>query len=264
MHPFEELNVPKGSVGIHWFEQSSYAIKDPKGTTILTDPYFPHDRTAEIFIHSQPPLNESELLTHFVLLTHADTDNTCPETLGRIHKSWPKVKYIGPKESIEKILEQTEIKAECTITISAGQSVKLRNMEVHAVYSKPPKGDPSVGIKSPRVTHLGYMIEAYPVMLYFSGDEINTFADLDDLVKPVANFHPDIGFITFHPTEGEFPFTEGSIRMAQRIGLKTVVPAHYSCFVKRTYDPHEWAKHFPIDGPKPLIIPHNSHVIYTP
>jgi len=106
------------------------------------------------------------------------------------------------------------------------------------------------------------VIEAGRIRLYFSGDEINTFANLDDLVKAVADLHPDIGFITLHPTEGEFPFVDGSIRMAQRIRLETVVPSHYSCFVKRDYDAQEWAAQFPSDGPKPLIIPHNSHIIY--
>lgn len=262
MHPFTSLNVPKDSVGIHWFEQNSYAIKDSKGTIILTDPYFTHDRPPDRFIHPKPPLKESDLMTNFVLLTHSDSDHTCPETLERIHKSWPKAKYVGPKESIQKILEKTKINLELTITMYAGQSIRLKTMMVHAVYSKPPNGHPSAGIKPPRVTHLGYVIEVGTMRLYISGDEINTFAELDELVQPVADLHPEIGFITFHPTEGEFPFINGSIKMAQRIGLKTVVPAHYSCFVKRNYDPNEWAKHFPTNGPKPLIIPHNSYIIY--
>ena len=262
MHSFAEMAIPEGSVGIHWFEQNSYAIKDSQGTIVQIDPYFPHKRPAETFVHSEPPLNESELPTHYVLLTHSHGDHTCSETLSRIHESWPEAKYVGPRESIEKILEQTEIDADHTITISAGGSAKLGTMVAHAVYAKPPGGDPGAGIKPPDVTHLGYVVEAGGVRLYVSGDEINTFANLDELVKPVADLHPDIGFITMHPTEGEFPFVDGSILMAQRIGLKTIVPAHYSCFVRRDYDPRGWAAQFPADGPKPMIIPNNSHIIY--
>jgi L-ascorbate metabolism protein UlaG (beta-lactamase superfamily) len=261
MHSFAELDVPQGSVGIHWFEQNSYAVKDSHGTIVQIDPYFPHNRPADRFVHSEPPLDESQLPTHYVLLTHSHGDHTCSETLDRIHKSWPEAKYVGPEESIRKILEQTEINAGCTITVAAGEAVKLNTMTAHAVYAKPPSGDPKAGIKPPDVTHLGYVIEAGEVRLYFSGDEINTFADLDDLVNPVAALHPDIGFITTHPTEGEFPFFDGSVLMAQRIGLKTVVPAHYACFVKRDYDPRKWAAQFPPDGPKPLIIPPNSHIV---
>lgn len=263
MHSFTKLDVLQGSVGIHWFEQNSYAIKDSPGVVVLIDPYFPHDRPADRFVHCKPPLDESELPTNYVLLTHSHGDHTCSETLSRIHKSWPGAKYVGPEESIKKILDQTEIDADHTITTAAGESVELTTMTAHAVYAKPPGGDPEAGIKPPDVTHLGYVVEADGLRLYFSGDEINTFGDLDDLVKPVADLHPDIGFITMHPTEGEFPFIDGSIKMAQRMGLKTVVPAHYSCFVRRDFDPQEWAAQFPQDGPKPLIIPPNSYIVYS-
>jgi L-ascorbate metabolism protein UlaG (beta-lactamase superfamily) len=182
--------------------------------------------------------------------------------LSRISKSWPQAKYIGPEESVKKILEQTMIKRKNTITLSSGQSIKLNEMRVHAVYAKLPTGDPIAGIKPPDVTHLGYIIVADKTRLYFSGDVINTFADIDDLVNPVADLHPDIGFLTLHPTEGEFPFINDSIDMANRIGLKTVVPSHYSCFVERDYDPYEWAARFPSDGPQSLIIPYNSHIIF--
>ena len=268
VHSFAELAVPQGSVGIHWFEQNSYAVKDSQGTIIQIDPYFPHDRPADRFVHSEPPLDESQLPTHYVLLTHSHSDHTCSETLSRIHKSWPEARYVGPRESIEKILKQTEIDADHMAIIAAGGAVELKTMTAHAVYAKPPGGDPEAGIRPPDVTHLGYVVEAGEVRLYFSGDEINTFANLDDLVDPVADLHPDIGFITTHPTEGEFPFFDGSIKMAKRIGLKAVVPAHYACFVKRDYDPQEWAAQwgwtaqFPQGGPKPMIIPPNSHIIY--
>jgi len=261
---FVELAVPQDSVGIHWFEQSSFAIKDSQGTIIQIDPYFPHNRWAGVFVHTQPPLDESQLPTHYVLLTHSHLDHTCSETLGRIHESWPEAKYVGPKESIEKVLRETTIDADHTTIISAGESVKLGIMIAYAVYAKPPAGDPKAGIGPPDVTHLGYVVESGRMRLYFSGDEINTFADLNELVKPVADLHPEIGFITTHPTEGEFPFFEGSIKMAQRIGLKTVVPSHYSCFVARDYDPQKWAAQFPPDGPKPLIIPPNSYIVFKP
>ncbi|MEZ4860325.1 MAG: hypothetical protein R3C14_03430 [Caldilineaceae bacterium] len=46
------------------------------------------------------------------------------------------------------------------------------------------------------------------------------------------------------------------------IGLRHVVPAHRSCFVKRDYDPQVWAGHFGPSDPTPLIIPHNSAILY--
>jgi L-ascorbate metabolism protein UlaG (beta-lactamase superfamily) len=136
-------------------------------------------------------------------------------------------------------------------------------MTSHTVYSKPPDGDARAGISPPDVAHLGYVIEADGLRLYFTGDPINTFSEHDGLVEAVAALKPDIGFMTTHPTEGEFPFFDGCVSMAKRIGLKTVVPAHRSCFVKRDYDPKEWAAKFSPDGPRPFIIPWNSHTIYA-
>ena len=44
MHPLVELKVPEGSIAVHWFEQSSFALKDPSGTIVQIDPYFPRER----------------------------------------------------------------------------------------------------------------------------------------------------------------------------------------------------------------------------
>ena len=263
MHPLADLKVPSGAVAIHWFEQSSYAIKDEHGTVVLIDPYFPHDRPADRFIHPTPPLDEATLPTDYVLLTHDHGDHTWPESLERIWQNFPQAVFVGPTESVRRMQNETTIAADHQITLYAGMGVNLDSMVAYAVYAKPPYGDPDAGIQPPDVTHLGYIVKAGARTLYFTGDVINTFAELDAVVLPVAAFKPEIGFLTNHPSEGEFPFFAGSAKMAEKIGLKHAVPAHYQCFVKRNYDPKEWAAHFFEGGPKPLIIPHNSHIIYT-
>jgi L-ascorbate metabolism protein UlaG (beta-lactamase superfamily) len=265
MHPLANLVVPEGAVAIHWFEQNAYALKGlgQEGYKIVQiDPYFPHTRPPERFIHPEPPLVESELPTDYVLMTHAHGDHTNSETIARIHAAWPDAQYVGPEESIAQIVRDTPVPRDHTIPIGAGESVMLDGLTVWAFYSKPSEGDPAAGIQPPNVTHLGYVIEMAGIRLYVTGDAINTLADHDELLEPIAALHPDIGFLTTHPTEGEFPFFEGSVLLAQKLGLKTAVPSHYACFVKRTYDPQAWAAMFAPDGPKPLIIPHNSHVIY--
>ncbi|MBX2999479.1 MAG: MBL fold metallo-hydrolase [Caldilineaceae bacterium] len=262
MHPFETLQVPQGAVGIHWFGQSSYALKDRAGTTVMVDPYFPHDRPADRFIHAEPPLDEADLRVDYVLLTHNHRDHTCIESLQRIYAANPHARFIGPEESVEN-MTANGIPAERTGVVSAGESAALGTMRAHAVWAKPSHGAPEDGIKAPDVTHLGYVVDVGDHRVYISGDPINTFADHDELLDPIAALKPDIGFLTTHPSEGEFPFFEGSARMATKLGLKTAVPAHYQCFVKRNYDPQEWASHLPADGPQPLIIPYNEVVIYT-
>lgn len=262
MHPLANLNVSEGTVAVHWFEQSSFAVKDSSGTIIQIDPYFPHNRPTDRFIHSEPPLDETELPTDFVLLTHAHGDHTCPESIARIWETSNKTQFIGPEESVRKILADTNVKEENASEIRAGDEVSLNNSVLHVVYAKPPAGDPSADIAPPDVTHLGFVIVCDGVRLYFSGDPINNFAEHDDLISAVAAHKPDVGFLTNHPNEGEFPFYDGCVKMATRIGLKHAVPAHRACFVKRDYNPNEWAAQFPDGGPKPLIIQRNTNIIY--
>jgi L-ascorbate metabolism protein UlaG (beta-lactamase superfamily) len=262
MHPLNDLTVPERKVAIHWFGQNSFAFKGSSGDIILTDPFFPHERPAEKFIHADPPVQEADLPVKFVLLTHADSDHTCAETLSRIHDSWPKARFIGPEDAIRKTIDLARVDVSCTRVVTAGETTELDGATLHAVYSKPPKGDQAAGIPAPKVIHLGYVVACNGIRLYFTGDEINNFADNDDLVRPVKDLRPNIGFITTHPTEGEFPFFEGSVRLARRIGLDTVVPAHYGCFVKRTFDPQQWAALFTGVPVKPLIIPYNTSIVY--
>lgn len=262
MHPLASLAVPPGHVAVHWFEQSCYAVKDAAGTVVQIDPYFPRQRAPERFIHAEPPLDEATLPTDFVLLTHSHNDHTWPESINRIWATFPGCRFVGPEESISKILAETIVNPDYTHIIQAGETVELDGFAVHAVYAKPPAGDPDAGIKPPDVTHLGYVLMADGVRLYFSGDPIHTFAEHPALIQPVAALQPHIGFLTNHPSEGEFPFFAGSAKMARQIGLRHAVPAHRACFVKRDYDPQAWAGHFAGDGPQPLIIPRNSHIVY--
>jgi L-ascorbate metabolism protein UlaG (beta-lactamase superfamily) len=262
MHPFETLKVPQGAVGVHWFGQSSFALKDTAGTVVMVDPYFPRQRPAEKFIHAEPPLDEATLRVDYVLLTHDHGDHTCIESLQRIHAAYPHVRFVGPEESVAR-MTTNGIPADRVGIIDAGESAAIGTMRAHAVWAKPPHGAPEDGIKAPDVAHLGYVVDVGDHRVYISGDPINTFADHDELLDPIAALKPDIGFLTTHPSEGEFPFFEGSAKMATKLGLKTAVPAHYQCFVKRNYDPQEWASHLPADGPQPLIIPYNEAVIYT-
>ncbi len=261
MHPLTDLVVPVGKVAIHWFGQSSFAFKDGAGTVVQVDPYFPRERPADRFIHSQPPLDEATLPTDYVLLTHNHRDHTCIESLLRIHAAFPGCRFVGPPESVA-LMAEAGIPQTLLATVTAGQQATLGTMVAHAVWAKPPQGAPEDGIPAPDVQHLGYVLEAGPVRIYISGDPINTFADHEELLAPIRALKPEIGLLTTHPTEGEFPFFDGSAKMARALGLRTAVPAHYACFVKRNYDPAEWAARFSADGPRPLIIPYNGHVIY--
>ena len=245
MHPFTQHDVPDGAAAVHWFEQSSFAVRDAAGTLTLVDPYSPHDRPADRFIHAKPPMDEAEWPAHFVLLTHAHGDHTNPETLARLHAGTSDARYLGPQEAIDQLVEETPIApAQCT-AVSAGDRVQIGTMALNVVYAKPPDGDPNAGIEPPDTPHLGYVVEAGQHRLYFTGDPINTFAEHESLTAPVAALQPTVAFLTNHPTEGEFPYFDGCVRMATRCRVGIACPAHYACFVARNYDPAEVGRRLP-------------------
>ena len=260
MHSIINYDVPSGRLAIHWFGQSSFAVKTSGGTIVLVDPYFPHERPADSFIHAEPPLDESTLPVDGVLLTHDHGDHTHPETLERIFKISPRAVFIGPIESRKRVGE-VGIGDDNFVTVEAGGSYSIGDLNIHVVYAKPPEGDLANNIDPPDVTHIGFVVEGNDVRVYFSGDPINTFAEIDTLVEPVKALAPNIGWITCHPTEGEFPYFDGCVKMAQRIGLEQVFPAHYQCFVERNYEPDEWASNFSDDGPQTRVVKYNEMVL---
>ncbi len=262
IHTFKNLVVPQGAVGIHWFGQSSFAFKDPAGTIVLVDPFFPRNRPPEDFIHPAPPLDEETLEVDYVLLTHDHGDHTCAESLLRIRSSFPAVRYYGPEECTTR-LRHLGFPEELLSTVTADDTYKRGSIAVNVVWSKLPEGLPKDGIPVPDVTHLGYLLEFGSVHVYVSGDLFHTAAEHDKFLEPIRQLKPDIGLLTFHPTEDEFPNFEGSVVMAKKLKLKAAVPAHYDCFRNRTYDPYVWASLFPSGGPKPIIIPYNEAIVFN-
>lgn len=262
MHPFEDLKVPDNGVGIHWFGQSTFALKHPDGSIYQIDPYYPRERPAEQFIHTRPPLHEASLKTDGILLTHNHGDHTCIESISRINESYPDVVFVGPSESLDAV-RGIGIDADRLFEVTGGDVVSIGSITVRTVWAKPPNGLPEDNIDPPDVQHLGFVVEVGQVRVYISGDPVNTFADHPELLEPIRRLNPHIGMLTNHPNEGEFPYFEGSAKIAAALELDAAVPAHYDCFVTRNYDPEEWAEHLPESGPEPLIIPYNQSVVYT-
>jgi L-ascorbate metabolism protein UlaG (beta-lactamase superfamily) len=263
MNHFMTVSVPEGCIAIGWFGQSSFALKGSDNRVVLIDPYFPHERPPEKFIHPEPPLDEKELRVDYVLLTHDHSDHTDPETLKRIRAAKPDVPFLGPTESIAH-LQREAVDSTGLTTLHGGQTVVLDGITVFVVWAKPQEGIPAEGILPPDVQHFGFVVEIEGQRVYISGDAEQSFAEQESLWRPVADLKPDVGFLTTHPTEGEFPFFAGSAAMGRIIGLKHAIPAHYQCFVKRNYDAQAWAAHFRDGDPEPLIIPYKRTMIYPP
>jgi L-ascorbate metabolism protein UlaG (beta-lactamase superfamily) len=260
MYHLDERTVPAGRLAVHWFEQSAFAVKNADGVVVLVDPYFPSERTPDRYVHLDRPVDPATLRPDVVLLTHDHSDHTHPESIAAIAEHSPRTLFVGPSESVKRIVSECGVASERARTIAAGDTAELAGIAVHAVYSKPPGGDPKAGIGEPNTTHLGYVVDTGGRRLYFSGDPINTLADLPDLTEPIRSLRPEIGFITTHPTEGEFPFFDGARRLAEAIGLNAAVPSHYECFVKRNYDPAGFVEAFGSSPVQVTVIPWNKAV----
>jgi L-ascorbate metabolism protein UlaG (beta-lactamase superfamily) len=262
MHPFDTLTVPSDHLAVQWLGQSSFALKSPGGAVVLIDPYFPHERPAEKFEHAEPPLNEADLAVDGVLLTHDHSDHTHDETIARICDTSPDAIYAGPHESAERA-KGAGVAAEKFSVVDAGDCAAIEDITAHFVFAKPPEGDPARDIDPPDVTHLGMVVVAGAVRVYFSGDPINTFGELPAMTEPVRALAPSVGWLTNHPTEGEFPYFDGCVLMAARVGLDAVYPSHCQCFAKRTYDTGHWAAQFAGVGPTPRIMGYGQTVIVS-
>jgi len=258
MYKLDVVTVPANRLVVHWFEQSAFAVKNADGVTVLVDPYFPSDRSPDRFVHSDRPVDPATLRPDLVLLTHDHSDHTHPESIAAIAAGSPRTLFLGPSEAVKHIVTDSGVPSERARTISAGDAVECAGVTVHAVYSKPPAGDSNAGIGKPNTTHLGYVVETGGRTLFFSGDPINTFADLPELTEPIRRLEPEIGFLTTHPTEGEFPFFEGARRLAEAIGLSRAVPSHYECFVARNYDPAGFVDAFAGSDVEVTVIPWNA------
>lgn len=261
MNRLTTLEIPSGAVGIQWFGQSWFAFKDAQGTVLQVDPYGPRTRPADEFIHPESPLDEATLPTDFVLLTHVHGDHTCLESIFRIHNAFPATQFLGPAECTDLLCRQG-IPASLLQTVSAGETRWLKGVQLHTVYAKPPAGLPAEGIAPPDVEHLGFVLDCQGTRVYISGDPVQSFSQHEFLLAPVRAHQPQLGLLTTHPTEGEFPLLDGSVEMAVKLKLQAAVPAHYACFVRRTYDPQQWAARFPADGPTPLLIPYGGVLVF--
>lgn len=260
MYKLADRFVPPGALAIHWFEQSSFAVKNASGVVVLVDPYFPAERTPDRFVHLERPVDPAILRPDVVLLTHDHSDHTHPETITAIAANSPRTVFVGPPESVTRIVEECGVPSERARTVSVGESARLGPIVVFPVYSKPPEGDPSAGIAAPDTTHLGYVVETGGRRLYFSGDPINTLADHPEITDRIRRLVPEIGFLTTHPAEGEFPFFDGARRLAEAVGLARAVPSHYECFVKRDYDPAAFVDAFAGSSVEVTVIPWNETV----
>ncbi len=233
-----EQSVPPEAVAIWWLGQNSFVLKSGGGV-IMIDPFFSRPGPAEKYLHEEAPLRAEELGPDAVLCTHDHSDHTDGEFLSALARSWPETQFCGPPESAER-MRGAGVPAARVHALESGQVVGVGDASVRAVLSKTAEVSD--------VAHFGYVVSYAGASIYDTGDVMRGITREPVLMMPLVAVAPDVALITTSPREEEFPDFEEAAALAEAIGARVAVPAHYGCFARRTFDPAGFAEAFGTSG----------------
>jgi len=240
--------VPRGSVAIWWLGQNSYLLQGPS-TVIMVDPYFSRPGPREKYVHEEAPLRADEIGPEAVFCTHNHSDHTDPDFLSALSQHWPAARFYGPAESAEA-MRGAGIPGDRVTPVQAGDVVRSGEVSALALLSKTPQVSD--------VAHYGYVLQiAGAPKVYDTGDIMRGVTREPSLMDPLRATAPEVALVTTSPTEVEFPDFSEAAALAREIGARVVIPAHYGCFARRTFDPARFAAQVGSGGAlRPVIIPY--------
>ena len=208
---------------IRFLGQSGYLIKT-ENSEIIIDPYL---SDSVHWVAGRPrllpiPIKPSDISCDAVICTHDHLDHLDPDTVTGIASKQLFITTNGGKEKLEASGKEN------VIAINEGESVKLGDFEVTAVFA------------DHTVEALGLIVKVEGKTLYFSGDTL-----YNERLFDIAKYSPDVTFICINGRLGNMNVEEALIT-AKRIGAKLNVPNHYDMFASNSEDPHLFADF--IDG----------------
>ena len=203
--------------------QSGYLIKT-ENSEIIIDPYLSDsvNRVAGRPRLLPVPIKPSDISCDAVICTHNHLDHLDPDTVTEIASNQLFITTNGGKEKLEASGKEN------VIAINEGESVKLGDFEVTAVFA------------DHTVEAFGLVLKAEGKTLYFSGDTL-----YNERLFDIAKYSPDVTFICINGRLGNMNVEEALIT-AKKIGAKLNVPNHYDMFASNSEDPHLFADF--IDG----------------
>lgn len=208
---------------IRFLGQSGYLIKT-ENSEIIIDPYLSDsvNRVAGRPRLLPIPIKPSDISCDAVICTHDHLDHLDPDTVTGIASKQLFITTNSGKEKLEASGKEN------VIAINEGESVKLGDFEVTAVFA------------DHTVEALGLIVKVEGKTLYFSGDTL-----YNERLFDIAKYSPDVTFICINGRLGNMNVEEALIT-AKRIGAKLNVPNHYDMFASNSEDPHLFADF--IDG----------------
>lgn len=233
---------------VWWLGQSGFLVQWA-GRHLLFDPYLsdtltkkyaatdkPHERMTERVV-APGRLNFIDVVT----ASHAHTDHLDPETLQALARVNREMRLVFP-EAHQELVEERLGGEECRLLVlDAGRTVEAAGFKITGV---PAAHNELERDAAGRCKFLGFLVQAGPWTLYFSGDTLlhpeifsalAPFSSIDLAILPINGNKPE------RRVAGNLNGREAA-QLARDIRAGSVVPCHYEMFTFNTEPPGEFEK----------------------
>lgn len=230
---------------IWWLGQSGF-LAQWQGEHLLFDPYLSDSLTRKYAATDKPHTRMTEQVIRperldFINVTtssHNHTDHLDGETLTALMQANPEMELLVPSANRRFAADRLGVDADQLRAIDAGQSIRLGNIELHAV---PAAHERLAKDEQGRHHYVGYVAKLGPWTLYHSGDTI-PYEGMEDILK---QWSIDVALL---PINGRLPerrvagnlWGREAARLAKSINAGIVIPCHYEMFEFNTETPDEF------------------------
>ena len=238
-----DIRSRRGASGVDlwWLGQSGYLLR-AADRHMLIDPYLSDSLTRKYAGTDKPHVRMSERVIDPVRLdfidivtaSHAHTDHLDPDTLGPLFRVNGGLRFVVPASIAALAAERAGIAADVPIGLDAGASVEIDGITIHAIPAAHNQLDRDA---SGRHLYLGYVINAFGLRIFHSGDTL-WYPGMEDWLRP---FRVDVALL---PINGNRPERRvaGNLDAAEAVGLASAIgagltiPCHYDMFTFNTAD----------------------------
>jgi L-ascorbate metabolism protein UlaG (beta-lactamase superfamily) len=196
---------------ITWLGESGFILEDEKKVIVL-DPYLSDSlskRKPDMKRLLPPDPQFVNKAYDLLLLTHAHTDHTDPETIKMLLQANPEMIIAGPLSSY--LAAKSDMAGATYVQMSPDSLMTIGQFQITA----------QIAIHSDRYA-LGYLIKHESRSYYFSGDTA-LLCNIQDRIP----HNLDVAFLCFNGGNGKNLDIDDAVRFAQAITPSCVVPFHY-------------------------------------
>ena len=137
MKNIRNYNLETDEASIWFLGQAGYLIKS-NDTLVVIDPYLSNSAAKiapELSRAIEVPLQPSQLDIDIYIVTHDHVDHLDPETI-EAYCYKDKTTFVAPRLAVNKLIS-LGVPAENTVQIDAGQTKKVKDIEISGIYAIP-------------------------------------------------------------------------------------------------------------------------------